>query len=110
MSIMEEMFGAELRVFVVEELSNSAEEHLRQKPSQSSELTKHCKNTVKCSSMFIQVQLKPTRFLLWFKGFYYIYIMVLSAEVVVFNCIVFQKWNYSEADEISLLWRNAHLS
>ena len=41
MSIMEEMFGAvtiaELRVFVVEELSNSAEEHLRQKPSQSSE-------------------------------------------------------------------------
>ena len=108
---MEEMFGAviiaELRVFVVEELSNSAEEHLRQKPSQSSELTKkNCKNTVKCSCMFIQVQLKLTWFLLCFKGFYISY----SAEVVVFNCIVFQKWNYSEADEISLLWCNAHLS
>ena len=51
--------------------------------------------------MFIQVQLKPTWFLLCFKGFYYI--MVLSAEVVVLNSIVFQKWNYSEADEISLL-------
>ena len=45
---------AELRVFVAEELSNSAEEHLRQKPSQTSELTKNCKNTVKCSCMFIQ--------------------------------------------------------
>ena len=56
--------------------------------------------------MFIEVQLKPTWFLLCFKGFYYI----LSAEVVVFNCIVFQKWNYLEADEISLLWPNAHLS
>ena len=78
---------AELRVFVVEELSNSAAEHLRQKPSQSSELTKNCKNTVKYSCMFIQVQLKLTWFLLCFKGFYYI--MVLSAEVVSieFHCV-----------------------
>ena len=39
--------------------------------------------------MFIQVQLKLTWFLLWFKGFYYIYIMVLSAEVVSieFHCV-----------------------
>ena len=77
---MQCMIIAELRVFVVEELSNSAEEHLRQNPSQSSELTKNYKNRVKYSCMFIQVQLKPTWFLLCFKGFYYI--MVLSAEVV----------------------------
>ena len=39
--------------------------------------------------MFTQGQLKPTWFLLCFKGFYLV--TILSAEAVVFNCFVFSE-------------------